>query len=157
MKLHPPRTLAGYRPHLALRHRRRRRRLRARGLFCRCQHRHLLARQAVPRRAHLALDARSLPAYAFYSVVRIAIAYLLSLIFAVAYGYMAAYNPRVEAWMIAVLDILQSIPVLSFLPPVVLAMVALIPASSDGHRDGRHPAHLHRARSGIWPSAFTPR
>ena len=30
--------------------------------------------------------------------------------------------------MIAVLDILQSIPVLSFLPPVVLAMVALVPA-----------------------------
>src|ERR1035438_7475061 len=53
----------------------------------------------------------ALPVYAFYSVVRISIAYLLSLIFAVGYGYIAAYNPRVEAWMIAVLDILQSIPV----------------------------------------------
>ena len=46
----------------------------------------------------------ALPVYAFYSVVRISIAYLLSLIFAVGYGYIAAYNPRVEAWMIAVLD-----------------------------------------------------
>ena len=45
------------------------------------------------------------------------IAYLLSLAFAVSYGYIAAYNPRIEAWMVAVLDILQSIPVLSFLPP----------------------------------------
>jgi len=74
----------------------------------------------------------ALPAYAFYSVVRIAIAYLLSLVFAVSYGYIAAYNPRVEPWMIAVLDILQSIPVLSFLPPVVLAMVALVPGRQMG-------------------------
>jgi NitT/TauT family transport system permease protein len=74
----------------------------------------------------------ALPAYAFFSIVRIAIAYLLSLAFAISYGYTAAYNPRIEAWMVAVLDILQSIPVLSFLPPVVLAMVALVP----GHQMG---------------------
>jgi len=36
----------------------------------------------------------ALPLYAFYSIVRIGIAYLLSLVFAVAYGYIAAYNPR---------------------------------------------------------------
>jgi NitT/TauT family transport system permease protein len=74
----------------------------------------------------------ALPAYAFYSVVRIGIAYFLSLTFAITYGYTAAYNPRIEAWMIAALDILQSIPVLSFLPPVVLAMVALIPGRQMG-------------------------
>jgi NitT/TauT family transport system permease protein len=72
-------------------------------------------------------SARSLPLYALYSVMRIGIAYFLSLIFAVGYGYIAAHNTRVEAWMIAVLDILQSIPVLSFLPPVLLAMIALVP------------------------------
>jgi NitT/TauT family transport system permease protein len=74
----------------------------------------------------------ALPAYAFFSIVRIGIAYLLSLTFAITYGYTAAYNPRIEAWMIATLDILQSIPVLSFLPPVVLAMVALIPSHQMG-------------------------
>ena len=74
----------------------------------------------------------ALPVYAFYSMVRISIAYLLSLVFAISYGYTAAYNPRLEAWMIAVLDILQSIPVLSFLPPVVLAMVALVPRHQMG-------------------------
>jgi NitT/TauT family transport system permease protein len=74
----------------------------------------------------------ALPIYAFDSIVRIGIAYLLSLTFAVGYGYIAAYNKRLEAWMIAVLDILQSIPVLSFLPPVVLAMVALIPGRQLG-------------------------
>lgn len=77
-------------------------------------------------------SASALPVYAFYSVIRIAIAYFLALAFAVAYGYTAAYNPRIEAWMVAVLDILQSIPVLSFLPPVVLAMVALFPSRQLG-------------------------
>jgi NitT/TauT family transport system permease protein len=77
-------------------------------------------------------NARSLPLYALYSVMRIGIAYFLSLIFAVSYGYIAAHNTRVEAWMIAVLDILQSIPVLSFLPPVLLAMIALVPRHQLG-------------------------
>src|SRR4030081_2919289 len=39
---------------------------------------------------------RALPLYAFYSVVRIGLAYLLSLLFAVVYGYLAAYNRRLE-------------------------------------------------------------
>jgi NitT/TauT family transport system permease protein len=86
---------------------------------------------AVPT-ARIAQNAGSLPLYALYSVTRIAIAYFLSVIFAVAYGYVAAHNKRAEAWMIAVLDILQSIPVLSFLPPVLLAMIALIPHHQFG-------------------------
>jgi hypothetical protein len=67
-----------------------------------------------------------------YSLVRMAVAYLLSLAFAIAYGYIAAYNRRVQAVMLAVLDILQSIPVLSFLPGVMLAMVSLFPARQLG-------------------------
>ncbi|MBS1802875.1 MAG: ABC transporter permease subunit [Acidobacteria bacterium] len=77
--------------------------------------------------SHVTENARSLPVYAFYSVMRIGIAFILSLVFAIAYGYIAARNTRAEAWMVAVLDILQSIPVLSFLPPVLLAMIALVP------------------------------
>lgn len=77
-------------------------------------------------------SASALPLYAFYSIFRIGIAYLLSLTFAIAYGYTAARTPRLEAWMIAVLDVLQSIPVLSFLPPVVLAMVSMIPNRQFG-------------------------
>jgi NitT/TauT family transport system permease protein len=94
----------------------------------------------------------ALPVYAFYSIVRIAIAYVLSLIFAISYGYTAAYNPRVEAWMIAVLDILQSIPVLSFLPPVVLAMVALFP----GHQMGIELGVVLLIFTGqVWNLAFS--
>lgn len=77
-------------------------------------------------------SASALPLYAFYSMFRIGIAYLLSLTFAIGYGYAAARNPRLEPWMIAVLDVLQSIPVLSFLPPVVLAMVSLFPRQQLG-------------------------
>jgi len=94
----------------------------------------------------------ALPLYASYSIVRMGIAYLLSLLFAVGYGYTAAYNPRVEAWMIAVLDILQSIPVLSFLPPVVLAMVALVP----GHQLGIEMGVILLIFTGqVWNLAFS--
>ena len=74
----------------------------------------------------------ALPKYAFYSLVRITLAYLLSLIFAVAYGYIAAYNRTLQPLLIAILDILQSIPVLSFLPGVMLAMVSLFPSRQLG-------------------------
>ena len=94
----------------------------------------------------------ALPVYAFYSIVRIGIAYFLSLTFAITYGYTAAYNPRIEAWMIAALDILQSIPVLSFLPPVVLAMVALIP----GHQMGIEMGVVLLIFTGqVWNLAFS--
>jgi NitT/TauT family transport system permease protein len=77
-------------------------------------------------------SVRALPAYAGYSLLRIAIAYGLSLIFALVYGYVAAYNARAERFMVPLLDVLQSIPVLSFLPPVMLAMVALFPGRQLG-------------------------
>ena len=98
----------------------------------------------------------ALPLYAFYSLVRMGIAYLLSLFFAVSYGYIAAYNPKVEPWMVAVLDVLQSIPVLSFLPPVVLAMVALVPGHQMGIEMGVILLIL-RGRCGISRSVFIRR
>jgi len=94
----------------------------------------------------------ALPLYAFYSIGRMGLAYLLSLTFAVSYGYIAAYNPRVEAWMVAVLDILQSIPVLSFLPSVMLAMMALIP----GHQLGIELGSIILIFTGqVWNMAFS--
>ena len=72
-------------------------------------------------------DPRVLPLYAFYSLVRISVAYGLSLAFALVYGYAAARSRRAEIIMVPLLDILQSIPVLSFLPGVMLAMVAIFP------------------------------
>src|SRR5215470_5858343 len=82
--------------------------------------------------AQISQNPRDLPLYAFYSLVRIGIAYALSLAFALAFGYAAASSRRAEMLMIPLLDILQSIPVLSFLPGVMLAMVALFPHSQIG-------------------------
>jgi len=107
--------------------------------------------QPVPA-VEISHSVRALPLYAFYSIVRISIAYLLSLVFAVGYGYIAAYNPRVEAWMVAVLDILQSIPVLSFLPGVMLAMMALVP----GHQLGIEMGSILLIFTGqVWNMAFS--
>jgi NitT/TauT family transport system permease protein len=82
--------------------------------------------------AEVSRSPRALPAYAAYSLGRIVIAYALSLAFALAYGYAAARSPRAERILLPVLDILQSIPVLSFLPGVMLAMVALFPRRQLG-------------------------
>lgn len=97
-------------------------------------------------------SVRALPSYAFFSTMRIGIAYLFSLVFAVAYGYVAAYTPRLEGVMVATLDILQSIPVLSFLPPVVLVMIALIP----GHQLGIELGVIFLIFTGqVWNLAFS--
>jgi NitT/TauT family transport system permease protein len=82
--------------------------------------------------AQIDLSLWKLPEYAMFSVARIAIAYILSLVFSLAYGYVAARNSIAERLMIPVLDTLQSIPVLSFLPPVMLSMVALFPTTQFG-------------------------
>ena len=86
----------------------------------------------VNTQAEIHLYPGALPKYAFFSVTRIAIAYFFSLGFTLVYGYVAAYNPKAERVMVALLDILQSIPVLSFLPPVMLAMIGLFPHSQLG-------------------------
>jgi NitT/TauT family transport system permease protein len=82
--------------------------------------------------SHISQNPRALPLYALYSVVRIAIAYALSLVFALGYGYLAASSRRAEVVLVPLLDILQSIPVLSFLPGVMLAMVAIFPHKQFG-------------------------
>ncbi|MGB2605124.1 MAG: ABC transporter permease subunit [Candidatus Sulfotelmatobacter sp.] len=94
----------------------------------------------------------ALPAYAGYSLLRITIAYILSLAFTLVYGYVAAYNPRAERFMIPLLDVLQSIPVLSFLPGVMLAMVALFPGRQLGVELG---AILLIFTGQVWNMAFS--
>ena len=87
-----------------------------------------------PANAQTAIDLQpsALPKYAMLSVLRIAIAYVFSLAFTLVYGYIAAYNAKAERFMIPLLDTLQSIPVLSFLPGVMMSMVALFPTRQLG-------------------------
>ena len=86
----------------------------------------------VEPQTQISQNPRDLPLYALYSLVRISVAYALSLIFALTYGYLAASSRAAEIVMVPLLDILQSIPVLSFLPGVMLAMVAIFPHSQFG-------------------------
>ena len=79
---------------------------------------------------HLSLWA--LPGYTLLSLLRGLVAYVISLFFALSYGYVAAHRPRAERVMLPLLDILQSIPVLGFLPGAVLALVALFPRTHVG-------------------------
>jgi NitT/TauT family transport system permease protein len=85
-----------------------------------------------PETGAISLSLARLPLYALASWLRMAAAYVLSLGFAVVYAYLAAFNRRAERYLIPVLDILQSIPILSFLPVVLLGFIALFPHSSLG-------------------------
>ena len=63
-----------------------------------------------------------------YSFLRMSAAYLLSLAFALSYGYYAASHRTGEKVMIPILDILQSVPILGFFPVVVLVLYNLQPS-----------------------------
>jgi NitT/TauT family transport system permease protein len=75
----------------------------------------------------ISLDPAVLPVYAALSTGRMLLAYLLSLIFIIFYGRAAAYNRRAERVLMPLLDVLQSVPILSFLPVVLLSLNALLP------------------------------
>jgi NitT/TauT family transport system permease protein len=78
------------------------------------------------------LNPGALPKYALFSLARITIAYGFSLVLTLIYAYVAAHNARAERLLIPILDTLQSIPVLSFLPGVMLSMAALFPTQQLG-------------------------
>src|SRR5512136_1104527 len=78
------------------------------------------------------LSPAALPYYGFLSLSRGLAAYALSLLFSLGYGYWAAKDATAERLLIPALDILQSIPVLGFMPGLVLALVATFPRSNVG-------------------------
>lgn len=78
------------------------------------------------------LSFLKLPVYTLLSLLRGFVAYGLSFVFTLAYGYTAVYRPKAGRVMIPLLDILQSIPVLGFLPAAVMALVSLFPHSNAG-------------------------
>ncbi len=82
--------------------------------------------------AQIHLGLSHLPYYTLLSLSRGLAAYFLSFLFTMAYGYAAARYKNAERLLIPLLDILQSIPVLGFLPGVVLALLHLFPHSNIG-------------------------
>jgi NitT/TauT family transport system permease protein len=80
----------------------------------------------------VSLSFWELPRYVLYSLARGWVAMGFSLVFAVGYATWAYYDRRAASVLLPMLDILQSIPVLGFMPGLVLALVALFPRSNFG-------------------------
>ena len=82
--------------------------------------------------APIDLSLSALPKYTLFSFARGWIAYSFSFIFTVLVASWAFYDARTRRYIIPALDILQSIPVLGFLPGLTLALIALFPHSNVG-------------------------
>ena len=76
---------------------------------------------------NISLAPASLPWYTLLSMGRMVAAYALSLIFSLLYGRLAAYHKTAEKILIPLLDVLQSVPILSFLPVVLLGLSSIMP------------------------------
>lgn len=84
--------------------------------------------QSLPISTHI----RHIPYYIGRTLLRMWIAFGLSLIFTFSVGYLAAKNKVARAIILPFLDIMQSIPVLSFLTIFVTFFVSLFPGSLFG-------------------------
>ncbi len=80
-----------------------------------------------PSETSISLEMGVLPLYTLYSIGRMLAAYMLSFIFMLLYGRWAAYNRRAERVLLPLLDVLQSVPILSFLPVVLISLSAVLP------------------------------
>jgi NitT/TauT family transport system permease protein len=95
----------------------------------------MMAHQAAsPMREQVVINLHlwALPKYTAMTLARGCAAYILSLVFTLIYGTIAAHNRRAERIMVPALDVLQAIPVLGFLPGLVLALVHLFPTRELG-------------------------
>ncbi len=80
----------------------------------------------------ISLDPWRLPEYALRTGFRMGLALLLSTLFTLVYAPLAA-KTRLEPFLVALLDILQSVPVLGFLAASVGALAALFPGKALGY------------------------
>ena len=80
----------------------------------------------------ISLDPSHLPFYALRTVLRMFIALIFSICFTFIVGALAAKNRRAEQVIIPAIDILQSVPVLSFLAITITGFIHLFPYSLLG-------------------------
>ena len=78
------------------------------------------------------LSFTALPGYTAASLLRGLAAYSISLVFTLLVGYWAAKHASSSRVLLPLLDILQSIPVLGFMPGLVIGLIALFPGSDIG-------------------------
>jgi NitT/TauT family transport system permease protein len=75
----------------------------------------------------LSLDPRNLPFYAARTTLRMFVALAFSVLFTFTYATWAAKNQRAEKLLVPILDILQSVPVLSFISVTAVFFMSLAP------------------------------
>jgi NitT/TauT family transport system permease protein len=75
----------------------------------------------------LSLDPSHLPEYAARTTLRMFVAMVLSLLFALGYATWAAKSERAGKLLIPLLDILQSVPILGFISVTVVFFLSLTP------------------------------
>jgi NitT/TauT family transport system permease protein len=80
----------------------------------------------------ISTDLSQIPYYAGRTLLRMWIAFGFSLLFTFAVGYAAAKNRIARAVILPFLDIMQSVPVLSFLTITITFFIALFPGSLLG-------------------------
>lgn len=80
----------------------------------------------------ISLSPTYLPWYALKTVLRLFIALCFSLVFTFTVGTLAAKNRKAEQLIIPAIDILQSVPVLSFLSITIAGFIRLFPNSLLG-------------------------
>lgn len=81
---------------------------------------------------HVETSLNVLPGYTAQTLIRMVAAYFSSLVFTLIYAYTAYRSRAASRILIPLLDILQSIPVLSIAPGVVLALIGLFPGQRIG-------------------------
>ncbi len=80
----------------------------------------------------ISLNPSHLPDYALRTTLRMLSALVASLVFTFAYGTLAAKSRRAEIILIPLLDILQSIPVLGYIPFTYVFFMSLFPGRVAG-------------------------
>ncbi len=105
----------------------------------------------------LSLDPARLPGYALRTALRMLIALGVSLGFTFTYATWAAKSPRAGSLLVPLLDILQSVPILSFLSVTVVWFLSLSPGPHLRGGTCRRVRQSSPARPGTWRSASTSR
>lgn len=97
---------------------------------------HAGSQMAVPYRLGtpipISLNPWELPFYALRTVLRMFIALFFSILFTLVVGTLAAKSRRAEQIIIPAIDVLQSVPVLSFLAMTITGFIGLFPGSLLG-------------------------
>ena len=88
--------------------------------------------QPLAHSATITLDPRALPNYALRTTLRMLAAMICSVVFTFVYGAVAVKSRRAEMVLVPLLDILQSLPVFTFLSFTVTFFLALFPGQVLG-------------------------